>query len=158
MMSVRARLSTACILAALLVATAAPGASPASGAARAAPVAAPARVVVPVHHWRAFRTPSDNIACLYDSGQLRCDILSGLQPEPTKPCRFFWKGAMLPAAGRASYLCIIDTVYDPDAPHLRYGSSWKRHGIVCQSRTTGLWCHNPDRHGFRLSRRVSTAW
>lgn len=102
--------------------------------------------------------PSGNIACLYNSGKLRCDIFSGLKPEPEKPCDFYWKGVMLPASGKASYLCIIDTVYDPSAPTLRYGTKWKRHGIVCRSRTTGLRCHNPDQHGFLLSRSHSKKW
>jgi hypothetical protein len=109
-------------------------------------------------HAKSFTMPSGNIACLYDSARLRCDIFSGLVPEPKKPCEFFWKGVLLPAAGRASWLCIIDTIYDPDAPTLHYGQKWTRHGIVCRSRTTGLRCHNPDGHGFRLSRAHSSKW
>lgn len=113
---------------------------------------------VSVLHSKSFLMPSRNIACLYDSAKLRCDIFSGLVPEPTKPCDFFWKGVMLPAAGKATWLCIIDTVYDEAAPVLHYGQKWERHGIVCRSRTTGLRCHNPDAHGFKLSRARSTKW
>jgi hypothetical protein len=141
---------------ALLIATALLAAGPAT--ATTEPLPSGRSAVASVHHDKAFMMPNGNIACLFDSGKLRCDILSGLKPEPTKACRFFWKGVMLPAAGRASYLCIIDTIYDPNAPKLHYGSKWKRDGIVCRSRTTGLRCHNPDGHGFLLSRRVSKKW
>ena len=109
-------------------------------------------------HWKKFTMPSRNIACLYDSGKLRCDIFSGLTPEPDKPCAFFWKGMMLPATGRASYLCIIDTIFDEDARTLRYGSRWSRDGLACRSRSTGLRCHNQDGHGFLLSRSLSKKW
>jgi hypothetical protein len=34
----------------------------------------------------SFRTPSRNIACLYAFQMLRCDILSGLRPEPRGRC------------------------------------------------------------------------
>ena len=127
-------------------------ATPAPETVRSAPATSP------VPSWRTFIMPSRNIACLYDSGTLRCDIFSGLRPEPNKACAFFWKGMMLPATGRASYLCIIDTIYDEDARTLHYGSTWSRGGIVCRSRTTGLRCRNQDGHGFLLSRRLSTKW
>ena len=35
---------------------------------------------------------------------------------------------------------------------LRYGDTWKRPGIRCTMRTTGLWCRNLDGHGFRLAK------
>ena len=138
------------VVGALLIALVGPGA-----ASQASPTPATSPTVL---HSPTFVMPSRNIACLYDAARLRCDIFSGLVPEPEKPCDFFWKGVMLPAAGKASYLCIIDTVYDEAAPTLHYGQKWKRHGIVCRSRTTGLRCHNPDAHGFRLARAFSTKW
>lgn len=138
----------------LVVALLGPGAAQASSATEPMTSTTAATVL----HAKSFTMPSRNIACLYDSARLRCDIFSGLVPEPKKPCDFFWKGALLPASGKASWLCIIDTVYDPAAPTLHYGQKWKRHGIVCRSRTTGLRCHNPDGHGFRLSRALSTKW
>jgi hypothetical protein len=138
----------------LVVALLGPGA-----AARASSATEPTTsTAVAVLHAKSFTMPSGNIACLYDSARLRCDIFSGLVPEPKKPCDFFWKGVLLPASGKASFLCIIDTVYDEAAPVLHYGQKWTRHGIVCRSRTTGLRCHNPDGHGFRLSRAHSTKW
>jgi hypothetical protein len=35
---------------------------------------------------------------------------------------------------------------------LRYGDIWKRTGIACRMRTTGLTCRNRDNHGFHIQR------
>ncbi len=35
---------------------------------------------------------------------------------------------------------------------LHYGDVWKRPGIRCSMATTGLTCHNLDRHGFHLQK------
>jgi hypothetical protein len=35
---------------------------------------------------------------------------------------------------------------------LRYGDTWKRPGIRCTIRTTGLTCRNRDGHGFHIQR------
>ena len=35
---------------------------------------------------------------------------------------------------------------------LQYGDTWKRPGIRCAMRTTGLTCRNRDGHGFHLQR------
>jgi len=35
---------------------------------------------------------------------------------------------------------------------LRYGDAWKRPGIRCTMRTTGLTCRNLDRHGFHIQK------
>lgn len=111
-----------------------------------------------VQHSKAFVMPSRNIACLYDSGKIRCDIFSGLKPEPTKPCKYYWKGVLLPGAGQPTFLCIIDTIYDPSAPVLQFGSRWSRGSIACTSRTRGLRCYNDVGHGFFLSRGLSRKW
>jgi hypothetical protein len=111
-----------------------------------------------VHHAKAFVMPSRNIACLYDAGNLRCDIYSGIKPEPRKACKFFWKGVMLRPLGQATFLCIIDTISQPDAPALKYGSIWHRGSITCRSSTRGLRCHNDIKHGFFLSRESSRKW
>jgi hypothetical protein len=34
---------------------------------------------------------------------------------------------------------------------LRYGDVWKRPGIRCSMKTSGLTCHNLDKHGFALA-------
>ena len=45
-------------------------------------VTAPAPAAA-AHDYARFQMPSHNVGCGLDSGVLRCDILSGLQPEPS---------------------------------------------------------------------------
>ena len=35
---------------------------------------------------------------------------------------------------------------------LRYGTTWRRNGLVCSSKAIGLRCSNPAGHGFFMSR------
>jgi len=35
---------------------------------------------------------------------------------------------------------------------LRYGDTWKRPGIRCTMRSSGLTCRNEDRHGFHVAK------
>ena len=100
----------------------------------------------------AFQMPSGNIGCLFGFRQLRCDILSGLEPEPTETCEFDWVGVDLGVTGPAAANCGSDTVYDGDAPTLAYGSTWSRGGIVCESDESALSCTNSEGHGFTLAR------
>jgi hypothetical protein len=101
---------------------------------------------------RRFQTPSGNIGCLLAGNHLRCDILSGLNPEPRRRCELDWVGLSIGVRTRAAPVCAGDTVFDQDAPVLDYGSRWRRAGIVCVSRMSGLRCHNNYDHGFFLSR------
>ncbi len=104
---------------------------------------------------RFFRTPSGNIGCAIFGGVLRCDIGTGLIPRPPRPagCELDWGfGLTLGRTGRAGIVCAGDTVIDPGAPVLRYGSTWRRVGLRCVSRTGGLTCTNPSGRGFFLSR------
>lgn len=102
-----------------------------------------------------FRTPSGNIACAYITGfgpvTLRCDILSGLRPEPRRRCELDWTGLSM-GRGSARPTCAGDTVYDRRAPVLRYGSIWKRGPFTCVSLLIGLSCANRTGHGFFLSK------
>ena len=122
----------------------------AAGAALTAGAAA-----APDAAFETFRTPSKNIACGYSAGApafLRCDILSGLKPEPRRSCELDWTGASMRPTGRATASCAGDTVYDPRSRILAYGQTWRRGGFRCTSRTTGLTCTNRSGHGFFLSR------
>jgi hypothetical protein len=102
-----------------------------------------------------FRMPSGNIACGYSTGfgpvTLRCDILSGLKPEPRRPCELDWTGLSI-GRGTATPTCAGDTVYDRKAPVLKYGSVWKRGPFTCVSLLIGLSCTNRTGHGFFLSK------
>jgi hypothetical protein len=106
-----------------------------------------------------FRMPSKNVGCIYGSGVLRCDILSGLVPEPSKPCELDWTGFVLETAGAAEPECAGDTVYDEGAPVLAYGDIWwSGKSILCHSLTTGLVCASNEGHGFTLARGGSRAY
>ena len=60
------------------------------------------------------------------------------------------------AVARASHATKVygagDTAVLPNAPVLAYGRTWRRSGIVCRSRRTGLRCTNRTGHGFTLAR------
>jgi hypothetical protein len=101
-----------------------------------------------------FRTPSKNIYCAYFA-TLRCDIRSGLKPKPAKPagCDFDWgQTLVLGRSGRARVGCVSDSVFDPTARVLAYGTMWRRGGITCVSKRTALLCFNSSSHGFSMSR------
>jgi Family of unknown function (DUF6636) len=102
-----------------------------------------------------FRMPSKNIECAYATGfgpvTLRCDIFSGLKPRPRRRCELDWTGVAM-GVGRAGPTCAGDTVFDPKAPVLAYGSIWKRGPFTCLSSWIGLSCVNRAGHGFFLSK------
>lgn len=100
----------------------------------------------------SFRLPSGNIGCTLSENVLVCDILSGLNPEPSQPCELDWTGIELEAAGPASARCAGDTSFDQAAPVLAYGRTWKNDTFTCSSATSGLTCENGDGHGFSLAR------
>ena len=101
-----------------------------------------------------FRTPSGNIGCVWSSSpaELRCDILSGLRPEPRGRCQLDWTGLTMRATGRAHALCAGDTSLNLKSRVLGYGQTWRRAGFVCLSKRTGLRCTNRSGHGFQLAR------
>jgi len=104
-----------------------------------------------------FQTPSKNIGCIYsaDLGRrtyLRCDILSGLRPEPKRPCPVDWTGFSMTAKSRATATCAGDTAYDRAARIVPYGGTWRQRGFACTIRRVGLRCRNATGHGFFLSR------
>ncbi len=104
-----------------------------------------------------FRMPSGNIGCLFDSSDryLRCDIWSGLKPTPPRPagCDVDWGFSLnMTRKGRARITCAGDTALDRRSRVLAYGSTWRRGGFSCTSRTTGLTCKNAAGHGWFMSR------
>jgi hypothetical protein len=103
-----------------------------------------------------FLLPSKNIGCAYNASPayLRCDIRTGLKPVPQRSCELDWTGLSMRPRSRATPTCAGDTAMLPNAPILRYGSTWRRGGFVCRSRTIGLRCTNRVGHGFTLSRQA----
>jgi hypothetical protein len=101
---------------------------------------------------RFFQTPSHNIICATMEAGLRCDIRSGLEPEPDDECPLDWVGVVLDADGTAAPDCAGDAVPEEGVPVLGYGTSWRLMKITCASESTGLTCTNREGHGFELAR------
>ena len=106
----------------------------------------------PILAGTSFKMPSRNIGCRLSGTTLRCDIRSGLKPQPTKSCAGDWGGVTLGAKGAATPLCAGDTVYDDAAPTLDYGAVWGGGGVTCLSDQAGLQCSNTAGRSFFLSR------
>ncbi len=111
-----------------------------------------------------FRLPSGNVYCAYEHYSfapvdLRCEIRSGVKPLPPRPkaCGDAdWGGGYsMRRTGPAHVLCITDTIYDPKAKLLGYGTTWRGGGFTCISRAAGLRCTNAGGDGFFLSRQRS---
>lgn len=108
---------------------------------------------------QGFRTPSSNIHCMIaiegSRADLRCDLLTNEGKTPPKPadCQFDYGNAFgMEPSGKATRLCVSDTVASPDYPVLAYGKGWKAKGFSCVSLRTGLRCTNRDGHGWELSK------
>jgi hypothetical protein len=110
-----------------------------------------------------FETPSRNIACAWfaDTDRpsrtyLRCEIGSLLNPRPRRPasCDVDWAyGLTLTNTGRAEVLCAGDTIRATGKRIvLAYGTTWRKRGFTCRSRSNGLTCRNTVGRGFFLSR------
>ena len=109
---------------------------------------------------RNFQTPSGNIKCSLQrtDNLLRCDIRSGLQPEPKKQCQLDWVGLLLSRSSRARPNCASDAIAAQDPPVLGDGETWQRRGRICVSRRSGLYCQNFSGYHFKLSREGWDRW
>lgn len=107
--------------------------------------------------FKGFMMPSKNIYCTgyevdVNEYHFRCDIHSGLKPEPKVGCEELdWTGVYLPITGSAQPNCAGDTNFG-EYPVLKYGQKWSWHGIQCQSQRQGLTCKNLEGKGFFLSK------
>jgi hypothetical protein len=106
-----------------------------------------------------FMTPSRHIACMYQHlpdarPELRCDVDHVAHPvKRPRSCELDYGSAFgLSATGRAQRLCVGDTVRDPKAKILKYGTTRRFGPFTCTSKTTGLRCTTKAGHGFELSR------
>jgi hypothetical protein len=96
---------------------------------------------------RSFRTPSNNIYCLYMSNQgpgpwIRCDVRS-LNDV----------GFRVDRKHKGRKIHITDSVYNPRAKVVAYGKALKVGPFTCKSRTSGLTCRSrTSGHGFTISR------
>jgi hypothetical protein len=105
-----------------------------------------------------FRTPSKNIVCGHIRAQfgspeiLRCDVFSGLRPEPRRACELDWTGISMSARKRATPTCAGDTVNDPSFRVVPYGRAWSKGSFTCLSSRIGVTCASRAGYGFFLSR------
>jgi hypothetical protein len=110
----------------------------------------------------SFRTPTGNIGCVFSAGiegdetpTVRCDIRSRLRPEPRAPksCPLdYGDSIQVSRTGHAILVCHGDTAIDPRSRALQYGHIFRRDGLTCTSRFSGLTCANRSGHGFFISR------
>lgn len=105
-----------------------------------------------------FVTPSRNIACIGDSGEVRCDLKQHTFRAPAKPraCQLAWGDSYaVGRRGRGHGVCHGDTAIPGRGERARvlgYGKSIRVGRVVCTSRTAGLTCRNPGGHGFTISK------
>ena len=113
-----------------------------------------------------IRSPSGNIKCLYVPGPpafLSCTIAKASYAKKlvaycAQPrIGVDWAGFTLGRKSKASVDCSGGTLYEPDRQHpryvtLAYGKTWRHGAFTCTSRTTGVTCRNPARHGLVVSR------
>lgn len=85
---------------------------------------------------------------------MRCDLVESAITEK-HDCHGtgdWGQSVALNRGQRAAMLCVSDTVQDPAAPVLAYGSSTRVGSITCTSSQDGIRCTDDLGHGFRLSR------
>lgn len=103
-----------------------------------------------------FQLPSGNIHCGWQGASLRCDILSyTFAPAPRpRDCTMTWGNSVeIGPTGSVKLLCNPDGVMNPGSAVLEYyDRPWRRDGIDCVARPTGLRCSNADGRGFEMSR------
>ena len=87
-------------------------------------------------------------------GSIRCDIRSGLVPEPVVDCPLDWIGLSLTPGRGAGPMCAGDGGAWEEGPVLAYGQTWSRDEITCLSESSGLTCADGSGNGFELARAV----
>ncbi|MGV8987395.1 MAG: DUF6636 domain-containing protein [Cypionkella sp.] len=107
-----------------------------------------------------FHSPTGNISCLFDVARVvnvRCDMaqLNRSFTTPPDDCDLEWGDSFSVAEGdrRGGLICHGDTVADPSAEVLDYGSTLSFGEVSCVSVRTGMTCQNAKGHGFALSRK-----
>lgn len=108
-------------------------------------------------HLTSFQSPSGNIGCMIVGGEARCDIVRRDWSPPPRPAACpnivdFGQGLIVGESGRGRFVCAGDTVREPNARRLAYGTASEVGPYVCVSRSTGMSCDNTGTgHGFTLS-------
>ena len=96
--------------------------------------------------YRDFRSPSGKLGCAFYSDTetprfVRCDW-AGVND----------RGVTLTETGKGKRVKVTDTVMNPKAKVLAYGSTTKFGSLRCTSRKTGITCRSTrSNHGFTVS-------
>ncbi|MEO3757577.1 DUF6636 domain-containing protein [Mycobacterium sp. B14F4] len=102
-----------------------------------------------------FIAPSGNVACMLDTGYVRCDIMDRDWSPPPRPadCGFdYGQGVSISESGPAEFVCAGDTTFGSDQV-LPYGESMSAGAMRCESAEPGVTCRNSQTgRGFFLSR------
>lgn len=116
-----------------------------------------APAAVPFVRQTAFQSPTGNIGCMIVGGEARCDIVRRDWSPPQRPAACpnivdFGQGLTVGSSGPGRFVCAGDTVREPSAPRLPYGTASVVGSFTCVSRETGVECTNTHTgHGFTLS-------
>lgn len=94
---------------------------------------------------KTFRSPSGQLGCMYYN-----------DPDVPASVRCEWTGGndravVVERTGKGKRIRITDTVMDPGARVLPYGTTRRYGPIRCTSRRTGITCKNRAGHGFTVS-------
>ena len=93
--------------------------------------------------------PNQQITCFAVKGSTEIECLAAFLPEIGELDTYL----AVRARGKAKLAERGDYPgYDVRPRTLRFGDTWKRPGIRCTLRRTGLTCRNLDEHGFHLER------
>lgn len=102
-----------------------------------------------------FTSPSDNIGCMMDASQVRCDIRERdwAPPPPPPDCPYnYGQGLILDAGGAPTFVCAGDTALAGGGP-LAYGQSHSDGVLRCDSAMSGITCRDVETgRGFSISR------
>lgn len=112
-----------------------------------------------------FKSPTGNISCLFlmgDQVSVRCDLAELNRSFTNQPndCGEDWGDSfgVDETAKHGAVLCHGDTVADPSAQVLDYGSTISHFGITCASSKAGMTCQNNAGHGFTLARKAQSVF
>jgi hypothetical protein len=132
------------------------GASTPGGVAASATTVQDEKSATPPLSLKSFMSPSGNIGCMLEADDARCDVRQHIYTTGVKPasCNLDWGDSLqVSDRGVVEWLCHGDTVVEPGAPVLAYGTSSRQGSITCISADTGVTCtRRPGGHGFLISR------
>ncbi len=119
----------------------------------------------PADQLEFFKSPTGNISCLFligDQVSVRCDLAQLNRSFTHQPneCGEDWGDSfgVDETSKRGELLCHGDTVADPSAQVLDYGSTISHFGIVCSSSKAGMTCQNNAGHGFAVARKTQSVF